>query len=98
MGLLTGRLDVAAEASEGLTLAREAGLPNAASTHLTMLAWLAAQRGDEGECRGFAATAIELARPSGGAFADAIAEWGVGLLAQSAARGRGGRTPGLGRV
>ena len=86
MGLLAGRLDVAAEAAEGLTLAREAGLPNAASTHLAMLAWFAAQRGDEGECRGSAAAAIDLARPSGGAFANAIAEWGVGLLELSRRR------------
>jgi signal transduction histidine kinase/DNA-binding NarL/FixJ family response regulator len=86
MGLLAGRFDVAAEAAEGLTLAREAGLPNAASTHLAMLAWFAGQRGDEGECRGSAATAIELAQPSGGAFANAIAEWGVGLLELSRRR------------
>ena len=86
MGLLAGRLDVSAEATEGLTLAREAGLPNAASTHLAMLAWFAAQRGDEDECRGSAATAIELARPSGGAFASSIAEWGVGLLELSSGR------------
>ena len=86
MGLLAGRFDVAAEAAEGLTLAREAGLPNAASTHLAMLAWFAAQRGEEGECRGSAATAIELARPSGGAFASSIAEWGVGLLELSSGR------------
>jgi signal transduction histidine kinase len=86
MGLLAGRLGVAAEAAEGLTLAREAGLPNAASTHLAMLAWFAGQRGDEGECRGSAAAAIELAQPSGGAFANAIAEWGVGLLELSRRR------------
>ena len=86
MGLLAGRFGVAAEAAEGLTLAREAGLPNAESTHLAMLAWFAAQQGKEGECRGAAATAIELARPSGGAFANSIAEWGVGLLELSRRR------------
>ena len=86
MGLLAGRFGVAAEAAEGLTLAREVGLPNAASTHLAMLAWFAAQQGEEGECRGSAATAIELARPSGGAFANSIAEWGVGLLELSRRR------------
>ena len=37
MGLFAGRLGVAAEAAEGLTLAREAGLPNAQSKHLAML-------------------------------------------------------------
>ena len=86
MGLLAGRFGVASEAAEGLMLAREAGLPNAESTHLAMLAWLAAQQGKEGECRVAAATAIELARLSGGAFATSIAEWGVGLLELSRRR------------
>ncbi len=86
MGLLAGRFGVAAEAAEGLTLAREAGLPNAASTHLAMLAWFSAQRGKDGECRELAASAIELARPSGGAFASSIAQWGVGLLELSRRR------------
>ena len=86
MGLLAGRFGVAAEAAEGLTLAREVGLPNAAGTHLAMLAWFAAQQGKEGECRGSAATAIELARPGGGAFANSIAEWALGLLELSRRR------------
>ena len=87
MGLLGGRFDVAAEAAEGLTLAREAGLPNAASTHLAMLAWFAAQLGKEDECRASAAAATERRSRSGGGFANAIAEWGVGILELSAARG-----------
>ena len=87
MGLLGGRFDVAAEAAEGLTLAREAGLPNAASTHLAMLAWFAAQFGKEDECRASAAAATEAARASGGGFANAIAEWGVGILELSRRRG-----------
>ena len=86
MGLLGGRFDVAAEAAEGLTLARDAGLPNAASTHLAMHAWFAAQHGDEDECRTSAASAIEAARVSGGAFANAMAEWATGMLELS--RGR----------
>ena len=87
MGLFAGRLDVAAEAAEGLTLAREAGLPNAQSKHLAMLAWFAAVRGDDAECRASAEVAVELARVSGGAFANAMAEWGLGLLELS--RGHG---------
>ena len=87
MGLFAGRLEVAAEASEGLTLAREAGLPNAQSKHLAMLSWFAAARGDEDECRASAEAALEIARASGGAFANAMAEWGLGLLALSRRRG-----------
>ena len=86
MGLLGGRFDVAAEAAEGLTLARDAGLPNAASTHLAMHAWFAAQHGDEDECRTSAASAIEAARTSRGAFANAMAEWATGVLELSRRR------------
>src|SRR4051794_14227251 len=86
MGLLGGRFDVSAEAAEGLRLARDAGLPNAASTHLAMHAWLAAQHGQEDVCRTSAATAIEAARTSGGGFANAIAEWGIGVLELSRRR------------
>ena len=86
MGLLAGRFGVAVEAAEGLTLAREAGLPNASSTHLAMLAWFAGQQGREAECRESVAAATELARPNGGGFASAIAEWGLGLLELSRRR------------
>jgi signal transduction histidine kinase len=87
MGLLAGRLGVAAEAAEGLALAREARLPNAESKHLAMLAWFAAVRGEEDACHASAGAALELARASGGAFAGSIAEWGLGLLALSGGRG-----------
>ena len=94
MGLLAGRFGVAAEAAEGLTLAREAGLPNAASTHLAMLAWFAAQQGEEGECRGSAATAIELARAERRRVRERDRRVGSRTArAQQAPRGRGGRTP-----
>jgi signal transduction histidine kinase len=83
MGLLGGRFDVAAEAAEGLRLAEEAGLPNAASTHLAMLAWFAAQQGRADDCRASAAEAMAVARSSHGGSANAIAEWGLGLLALS---------------
>src|SRR3954469_11783741 len=80
MGLLGGRFEVAAEAAEGLRLAREAGLPNAASTHLAMLAWFAAHQGKDDECRADAAAASQAAASSGGAFANAIAGGGPGIL------------------
>ena len=88
MGLLGGRFEVAGEASEGLTLAQDAGLPNAASTHLAMLAWFAAQKGKDDECRTFAATAIAAAQASHAGSPNAIAEWGLGLLELSRRRGR----------
>jgi DNA-binding CsgD family transcriptional regulator len=79
-GLLASRPGVAAEAAEGLTLAREAGLTNAASTHLAMLAWFAGMRGDEETCRSCADEARALAQAHGTSFATSIAEWGLGLL------------------
>jgi signal transduction histidine kinase len=86
MGLLGGRFDVAAEASEGLRLAEDAGLPNAASTHVAMHAWFAAQHGQEDECRRSAAAAMDAARTSFGASANAIAEWALGVLELSRRR------------
>jgi DNA-binding CsgD family transcriptional regulator len=79
-GLLDGRLEIAAEASEGLTLAREAGLPNAASLHLAVLAWLASVRGQDAECRAYAAEVDEVSRSTDNGFAKSIADWGVALL------------------
>ena len=38
--MLAGRYEIEAEAAEGLRLAREAGLSNAATAHLAALAWL----------------------------------------------------------
>ena len=86
MGLFAGRLSAAAEAAEGLTLARTAGLTNAEGTHLAMLAWFAAVRGTRTSAGRRRAAALELAQISGGAFANSIAQWGLGLLELS--RGR----------
>jgi DNA-binding CsgD family transcriptional regulator len=80
MSLLSARPAAMAEAAEGAGLARTAGLPNAASKHLAMLAWFSAVRGDEINCRSYAIEAIELARVGGGGFANSIAQWGLGLL------------------
>jgi DNA-binding NarL/FixJ family response regulator len=78
--LLGGRQRVSVEAVEGLTLAREAGLPNAASLHLAVLSWFAALNGNEHDCRTYAAEVNEAARATGHGFANSIAQWGVGLL------------------
>jgi DNA-binding CsgD family transcriptional regulator len=86
LGLLEGRHSVAAEASEGLRLAREAGLTNVVSLHLAVLAWFAAAKGDDGACRAYAAEVSGLAPRTGAGFANAIAEWGLALLDLSGGR------------
>jgi DNA-binding CsgD family transcriptional regulator len=79
-GFLAGRHTVATEATEGLMLAREAGLPNAASLHLAALAWLAAVQGRDDECRARAAEARKIAHPNGHGLANSVAEWALALL------------------
>ena len=80
-GFLAGKFTLAAEAAgEGLTLARETGLPNAASLHLASFAWLAAVQGREDECRSHAGKVIDAARPTGAGIANSIAEWALALL------------------
>jgi len=85
-GILTAQYAVAAEAQEGLELAREAGLPNAAGLHRSVLAWLAAVKGRDEECRAIAAEVTESARLNGLALANTIAEWGVAMLDLSIGR------------
>jgi ATP/maltotriose-dependent transcriptional regulator MalT len=77
---LSGHFEAAGEATEGLTLARQAGLPNAANLHLATLSWLAAVKGQDDECRTHAAEVVALARPNGHGIAYAIAEWALALL------------------
>jgi hypothetical protein len=79
-GLLDGRFGVAAEATEGLTLAREARLSNAASIHLAILAWLAAVMGEDHACRAHAAEVDEEAPATANGLAGTIAGWAVALL------------------
>jgi DNA-binding CsgD family transcriptional regulator/tetratricopeptide (TPR) repeat protein len=79
-GFLAGDLSVTAEATEGLQLALEVGLPNAANLHRAALSWIAAVQGHADECRRLAATVIETARPNGHGIALAIAEWAIALL------------------
>ena len=78
--MLAGRYEIEAEATEGLRLAREAGLSNAATAHLAALAWLAGLRGRDRDCRAYAAEAVAAARTSGLANANTAAEWGLALL------------------
>ena len=78
--MLAGRYEIEAEAAEGLRLAREAGLSNAATAHLAALAWLAGLRGRDRDCRAYAAEAVAAARTSGLANANTAAEWGLALL------------------
>jgi tetratricopeptide (TPR) repeat protein len=85
-GVLAGRFTVAAEAAEGLRLAREAGLTGAAGLHLAVLAWFAAARGEDDECRASAGEVMQSTSATGNALAHSIAEWGLALLELS--RGR----------
>ena len=85
-GVTAGRPGVAAEATEGLALAGEAGLPNAVSIHRAVLAWVAAVKGEDERCRAYAAEVAASARPAGAALAGSIAEWGLALLDLGAGR------------
>jgi DNA-binding CsgD family transcriptional regulator/tetratricopeptide (TPR) repeat protein len=77
----TGRYaSAAASASEGLRLALDTGQENPAAHHRSVLAWIAAVRGREQECRDTAAAA--LARAIGHRLGPqaAIASWALALL------------------
>ncbi|HET9324557.1 MAG TPA: AAA family ATPase [Gaiellaceae bacterium] len=78
--MLAGRYGIESEATEGLRLARDAGLSNAATAHLAALAWVAGLQGRERDCRTYAAAAVEAARANGLANANTAAEWGLALL------------------
>src|SRR3954447_8126097 len=79
--MLEGRYGaVAADATEGLQLAREAGLPNSACHHLATLAWVAAIRGQEAQCQSLAQEVVGASATRGLGLQRAIAEWALGLL------------------
>ena len=79
--MLEGRYGaVAADATEGLQLAREAGLPNSACHHLSTLAWVAAIRGQEAQCQSLAQEVVAASATRGLGLQRAIAEWALGLL------------------
>jgi DNA-binding NarL/FixJ family response regulator len=79
-GLVQGRHSVLGEASEGLTLTREAGLQNLTTLFLASLAWFAAVRGQRAESRTYAAEAGERARASGVGLAAALCDWAMSIL------------------
>ena len=85
-GFLAGEHAAGADAAEGLKLAEEAGLSNAANLHRAALVWLAAVKGQEDECREHAADVQESARATGAALAHSIAQWGLALLDLGAGR------------
>jgi DNA-binding CsgD family transcriptional regulator len=78
--MLAGRYAIETEATEGLRLAREAGLANAATAHLAALTWLSGLSGRESECRTYGSEATAAAGASGLANANTAAEWGLALL------------------
>jgi DNA-binding CsgD family transcriptional regulator len=78
-GVLAGRMSIAPEATEGLQLAREAGLTRVASLHLAILGWLAGARGEESECLA-ATNEVTESAATGNALAYSIAEWALALL------------------
>ena len=85
-GVISGRFKTIVEATEGLTLAREAGLSNAASIHLAATSWFAALTGEAEKCFAGVAEVTEGTSRTGAALANAIAEWAVALHDLSAGR------------
>ncbi|HEY6584510.1 MAG TPA: LuxR C-terminal-related transcriptional regulator [Gaiellaceae bacterium] len=79
-GVFEGRVEAIVSATEGLTLARETRLSNAASMHLAVLAWFAAIKGEDECCREMALEVNDIARITSNGFANALANWGVALL------------------
>ena len=79
--MLQGRYGAAAaDATEGVQLAREAGLTNSACHHLATLAWVAAVRGQEAQFQSLAHEVIAGSAARGLGLQRAIAEWALGLL------------------
>ena len=78
-GLIQGRHSVLGEASEGLTLTREAGLENLTTVFLATHAWFAAVRAQREECRTYAGEAGERARTSGAGLGAALSDWALSI-------------------
>jgi DNA-binding NarL/FixJ family response regulator len=78
-GLIQGRHSVLGEASEGLSLTREAGLENLTTLFLAARAWFGAVRGQREECRMYAADASERARASGAGLGAALSDWALSI-------------------
>jgi DNA-binding CsgD family transcriptional regulator len=77
---VAGRYAVSAEAEEGLRLAREIGLPNAATAFVAMLCWMAGLEGRDEACRAAAEEVAAAVRTGGMANSHSIAQWAVALL------------------
>jgi DNA-binding NarL/FixJ family response regulator len=71
---------VAAEATEGLRLAREIGLRNPALYHLAVLSMIAGLNGDDETCRAYAAEVADTAADSAMSNANTVAQYGLSLL------------------
>jgi DNA-binding CsgD family transcriptional regulator len=69
-----------AAGTEGIRLARETGQRTSEAYLLSTLAWIAALRGDEQECRTCAEDALEIATPNRVGLAVACAEWSLATL------------------
>ncbi|GLY97875.1 helix-turn-helix transcriptional regulator [Actinoplanes sp. NBRC 103695] len=83
----TGRFAAgAANATEGLRIATETGQDNPAAHLRSVLAWIAAARGREEECRAYASAALAHAIGHRLAPAAGIASWALGLLDLGAGR------------
>jgi DNA-binding CsgD family transcriptional regulator len=78
--VLSARLDFDAEATEGLALARQVGLANVRMSYLAALAWSAALRGEEIECRRLADEVESSVKANALANAHTVAQWAVALL------------------
>lgn len=72
--------------TEGLRLARDLGLPTAICSCASVLAWLAAVRGEEDRCRELAAEAVELSETHQLAGIAVVATWALALLDLSLGR------------
>jgi DNA-binding CsgD family transcriptional regulator len=84
---LAGRHSAAAvNATEGLRLASDIGQPMAVCSCESVLAWLAAVRGEQDRCRQLAGHAVELSETHQLAAIAVVATWALGLLELSLGR------------
>jgi DNA-binding CsgD family transcriptional regulator len=77
----------AANAREGIQLAREIGQHDVVAQQLVMLGLIAALRGSEDECRSLAAESRELASARGLGIVAEFAQWALALLELGLGRG-----------
>jgi DNA-binding NarL/FixJ family response regulator len=73
-------MSAAANAREGLELAREIGQDDVVAQQLVMLGLVAAMQGSEDECRSLAAESTELASARGLGIVTEIAQWSLAVL------------------